>query len=230
MLANGSIQLGQDWRTADRSSAGIAPEPGEENEAVVQIYSARAFSWRGLFAVHTWLATKRTGEQQYTVHHVIGWRSWYNKPVVVLEQDIPDRKWYGNSPEIIVDLRGAHAEAIIDSIFAAVKSYPYPHKYVLWPGPNSNTFTAYVGRQVPQLRLDLPPTAVGKDFLVNNKLFARAPSGSGYQFSLYGLFGMIIAKEEGLEVNILGFCFGINPLKLSVKLPGIGIISPSSFN
>ncbi|MFB3116448.1 MAG: DUF3750 domain-containing protein, partial [Gammaproteobacteria bacterium] len=52
------VQFGPDWRTADRSSAGIAPDPSELSDAVVQVYAARAFNWRSLFAVHTWLATK----------------------------------------------------------------------------------------------------------------------------------------------------------------------------
>jgi hypothetical protein len=34
---------------------------------------------------------------------------------------------------------------------------------------------------VPELRLDLPPTAIGKDFLPNGEVVARAPSGTGFQ-------------------------------------------------
>ncbi|NDA85703.1 MAG: DUF3750 domain-containing protein, partial [Burkholderiaceae bacterium] len=33
----------------------------------------------------------------------------------------------------------------------AVQSYPYADSYTMWPGPNSNTFTAHVGREVPEL-------------------------------------------------------------------------------
>lgn len=47
-----------DWRTASRDSAGIAPLPAETPEAVVQVYAARTFNWRGTFAVHTWVAVK----------------------------------------------------------------------------------------------------------------------------------------------------------------------------
>ena len=43
--------------------------------------------------------------------------------------------------------------------------YPYADSYRVWPGPNSNTFTAFVLREVPELRVDLPPTAIGKDYL-----------------------------------------------------------------
>ena len=74
---------------------------------------------------------------------------------------------------------------------------------------------------MPELRLDLPPTAIGKDYL-GDSLVDRAPSGTGYQFSIKGLLGIMAAVEEGLEINIIGLTFGIDPMSLAVKLPGIG--------
>ena len=47
-----------DWRFADRSSVGLAPLPSKTAEAVVQVYAARTYSWRGAFAVHSWIAVK----------------------------------------------------------------------------------------------------------------------------------------------------------------------------
>ena len=69
IACSGSIKLGQDWRTADRSSTGIAPEPLQHREAVVQVYAARAFNWRGLFAVHTWIASKEKNSPHYLLHY-----------------------------------------------------------------------------------------------------------------------------------------------------------------
>jgi hypothetical protein len=43
-------------------------------------------------------------------------------------------------------------------------------------------------------------------------LFAAAPSRSGFQVSLYGLFGILLAAREGLEVNLLGLSFGVDPV------------------
>ena len=93
----------------------------------------------------------------------------------------------------------------------------------MWPGPNSNTFTAWVGRKIPELRLDLPSTAIGKDFL-GTDLFSSAPSGTGYQLSVFGIFGVLLAAEEGVEVNIAGLVFGLDPLDLTIKLPLFGKI------
>ena len=220
----GDVSMGQDWRTADRSSAGIAPNPRNTPEAVVQVYAARAFNWRGALAVHTWVAAKPRDGDYYTVHQVMGWRRYQNLPVVISTPDIPDRLWYGARPELLVDLRGEQATQAIPRIEAAVASYPFVREYGLWPGPNSNTFTAHVGREVPELALDLPTTAIGKDFLTNGSIVESAPSGTGGQLSLYGLLGVTVAREEGLELNILALNFGIDLLRPAIKLPGIGRI------
>jgi len=215
---------GQDWRTADRSSAGHAPDPREFKDAVIQIYAARTVGWRGRLAVHTWISTKPAGAENYTVHHVVGWRSRRNLPVVVSQVDIPDRAWFGNKPDVLVDIRGEQAEELIPQLIEIVSAYPFADKYVMWPGPNSNTFTAYVGRELPELQLDLPSTAIGKDYLGSNTFFDSTPGGSGYQFSVFGLLGVSLATQEGLELNLLGLNFGINPARLQLKLPGFGIV------
>ena len=50
MISCGNIRLGKDYRTANRASAEMAPDPGKTPEAVIQIYAARAFNWRGIFS------------------------------------------------------------------------------------------------------------------------------------------------------------------------------------
>lgn len=222
MASCGSVRLGQDWRTATRDSAGIASPAEHTPEAVVQVYAARAFNWRGIFAVHTWIATKREGERFYSIHQVLGWNAYHDLPVVVSRRDLPDRRWYGAEPEVLFDLRGDEAATAIPKIEAAIRNYPYPRRYVLWPGPNSNTFVAHVAREVPELSVDLPPTAIGKDFLPGGALLARAPSGTGVQLSLFGLAGLILALEEGVELNILSLGIGVDPLAPALRLPGVG--------
>ena len=68
------------------------------------------------------------------------------------------------------------------------REYPYANTYTLWPGPNSNTFVAWIARAVPDLEVDLPATAIGKDYI--ESIVSTAPSGSGFQFSLRGLLGV----------------------------------------
>ena len=117
-------------------------------------------------------------------------------------------------------------DALIGRIDQAARAYPWGGEYRLWPGPNSNTFTAWIARAVPELELDLPATAIGKDYS-GSRLIASAPSGHGFQLSVFGLLGLTASGVEGLEINLLGLTFGLNPLAPTLKLPMIGRIGPS---
>ncbi len=214
--------MAADWRTARQDSSRQAPDPAATREAVLQVYSARAYGWRGALGVHTWFAVKPRGAPYYLRLEVIGWGVNYGASAVRISRYTPDAYWFGNRPKLLLDLRGAAASALMDPVMQAAKAYPYPDSYRVWPGPNSNTFTAHVARQVPELGLELPATAIGKDFLSNGNFLAPAPSGTGKQFSLYGLAGLTVASEEGLEVNILGLTLGLDLSPPALKLPGIG--------
>ncbi|MDP9198347.1 MAG: DUF3750 domain-containing protein, partial [Pseudomonadota bacterium] len=138
-----------------------------------------------------------------------------------------DGYWYGNKPELLGDIRGPGVDEIIHRIESAVAAYPYPDRYHIWPGPNSNTFVAFVLRKVPELRVDLPPTAIGKDYL-GWKSVGKTPSGTGGQASLFGVLGVAAGLEEGVEVNLLGLNFGVDPKSLSIKLPIVGRLGPKN--
>ena len=213
---------GVPWRQARRDPTGLAPDPAQTPEAVIQVFTAPAVSWRGVFAVHSWIAVKPSGAQRYTRYEVVGFGVANGAPAVRIDRMGPDNYWFGARPQIVLDRRGAGVDAMIDKIRTAVGTYPYLHEYRAWPGPNSNTFTAYIARQVPKLGLDLPSNAVGKDFLPGGALFAPAPSGSGFQVSLYGLAGVLIAADEGFELNLLGLNIGLDVATPALKLPAIG--------
>lgn len=224
LALTGRIDFKGNYLTANRNTSGIAPNPEKTSEAVIQAYSARTFNWRGLFAVHTWIATKDKNAKEYEVYQVIGWRLMRNLSPVVYETDIPDRFWFNQKPDLILDIRGKDAEILIPKIQKAVRAYPYSKEYQYWPGPNSNTFTAFIARSVPELKLTLPSHAIGKDFVPWAKVLSPAPSGTGYQLSLKGLLGVTLAIQEGLELNIIGLVYGVNPITRTLKLPGFGDI------
>jgi hypothetical protein len=222
--AAGASVIAQDWRSASREPAGLAPDPAAVKEAVVQVYGARAVGAKGFFGVHTWIAVKPTSATSWTIYEVIGWRLRWADSVVVVRTREPDGRWFGSTPELYADKRGQGVDELIRRIDKAARAYPYAKEYSVWPGPNSNTFTAWIARAVPELEVDLPATAIGKDYL-GSSVFAAAPSGSGYQLSLGGLLGVAASSVEGLELNVLGLNVGLGPRGL--KLPFIGRIGPA---
>ena len=216
-----------DWRTADRSSAGIAPSPDAEKRAVVQLYVARTYNWRKYFAVHPWIAVKEKNAKSYTVYQVLGFKQWRTGNAVDVKKDIPDRHWYGMKPVLLQDLRGEEAEKAISEIKKAVETYPFAQEYRVFPGPNSNTFVSYIIRHVPELTVELPPIAIGKDFIGYDTFLTKTESGKGYQISFWGVLSVTFGKAEGLEINILGLVFGVDFLRPALKLPFVGRLGVS---
>ena len=219
--AAGATVIAQDWRNSSREPVGLAPDPALAKEAMVQVYGARAVGVKGLFGVHTWVAVKPTDAASWTVYEVIGWRLRWAESVVVERNRAPDSRWFGAEPELYAEKRGAGVDELIKRVEKAVQDYPYAKEYTVWPGPNSNTFTSWIARAVPELEIDLPATAIGKDYL-GGSVFGAAPSGSGVQVSLMGLLGVSASGVDGFEVNLLGLNFGISSNGL--KLPMVGRI------
>jgi hypothetical protein len=211
----------RDFMLLRRDPSGQAPDPAVTPGAVLQVYAARTVGWRWI-AVHTWLTTKRTGAETYRRYEVMGWGVDRGAPALRVDRTGPDNYWFGARPQVMLDLRGPGVDGLIDRVEAAVARYPYRTTYRTWPGPNSNTFIAWVGRQVPDLGLELPPTAIGKDYLPDGGLAAVSPSGQGVQLSLWGLAGVLAGWEEGLEVNLLGLTFGLDVKEPALKLPFVG--------
>lgn len=226
--ASSASSAAADWRTASREPVGLAPDPASTPEPVVQVYAARALRWRGYFGVHPWIAVKPRDADRWTVYEVNGWRLRRTGSAVVASDRAPDGRWFGNAPGLLAERRGDGVDELIERIAAAVDDYPWKDSYRVWPGPNSNTFVAHVLRAVPELRVDLPPTAVGKDYL-GWRSVAKLPSGTGAQVSALGVVGVAAGIEEGLEVNLLGLTFGMDPKNLAVKLPLLGSLGPKRF-
>lgn len=153
------------WRTATRQPAGLALNPAIDKQATIEFYAADAFSWRGWFAVHTWIAIKEENAPEYTVYEVVGWgvdrgRSALRK----YKTKTPDRYWFGAKPDKFLSIQGQKASELIPKIEEVVKTYPYADQYTLFPGPNSNTFPAWVGLKVPELEVDMPFRALGSGY------------------------------------------------------------------
>jgi hypothetical protein len=189
------------------------------SEPVVQVWGARTRGAKGIFGVHSWIAAKPSGTTEYTVYEVIGWRLLRTDTAVVVRKRPPNH-WFGARGELYAEKRGVGVDGLIERIGKAALEYPYSRTYTVWPGPNSNTFTAWIARAVPELEVDLPATAIGKDY--SEDLLSTAPSGKGFQFCLRGLLGVAASSVDGVELNILSLNFGIN--FSGIKLPIVGRI------
>src|SRR3954454_10310930 len=148
------------FRDADWSSVGMLPEAGADREARFLVFTGRTGRWKGIFAVHSWIVFKDENATTWSRYDVVGW----GNPVRT-NNWVPDGRWFGDTPRVLVDVSGAQAAALIPKVKAAITSYTYNQAgdYWVWPGPNSNTFTATVLRAVPELGATLPSNAVGKD-------------------------------------------------------------------
>jgi hypothetical protein len=205
----------------------LAPDAQHYNGGVIQVYSARTKGAKQSVAVHTWISTKKSTDNHYTSYEIIGWKLRRNDTALVIRHDLPDRDWWGHQPELLLDYRKADTDLLINKIITAVEDYPYKSEYQAYPGPNSNTFTATIASQVPELGLDLPSTAIGKDYKTLSNALGLSPSGTGVQASLFGILGLTLGYEEGIELNVLGLNFEFDIFDLAIELPAIGRIGGS---
>jgi hypothetical protein len=207
------------WKTADRSSAGLLPEPAEHPDAVIRVYAARTVRWRGIFAVHSWIVVKERGARRYTRYDYTAW----GEPIRV-DGFAPDGRWFGAIPETVVSVDGETAERLIPRIRTVVETYKFSADgdYRPWPGPNSNTFVQAALDAVPELKAVLPPTAIGKDFPYRGAWVGRTASGTGVFASLGGYLGLTIGWVEGIELNFFCGVLGLDLRRPALKFPGLG--------
>jgi hypothetical protein len=131
----------------------------------------------------------------------------------------------GGGPAVLdAEWRGEEAERLL-RVLGQSPDYPHGGRYHYWPGPNSNTYAAWVLQQAG-VRHDLDPRAVGKDYL---GLF-----GGRGQFAERGfqwetpLLGLKIAPFCGVELHLLGLTLGFCRASRTLKTPFGRVLLPNS--
>ena len=208
----------ENFRVANWGSVGMLPDATADREARLLVLTGRAGRWKGIFSVHSWVVYKPAGATSWTRYDVVGWGN-----PVRMNGWAPDGRWYGDVPRVLIDVRGAAAQAVIPQVQRAIEDYRYRNHgdYRMWPGPNSNTFIAAVLRAVPELATTLPPNAIGKDFRTG--VYAGlTDSRTGLELSLFGVLGFKLGWIEGVEINMFGLVAGLDLRHPAVKLPGFG--------
>lgn len=212
----------EDWRAANWSSSGLLPKAESLPEPRVYVLAARTGRWKSIFAEHMAIVLKAEGATRWTRYDVVGWGNPVRRDAFAA-----DAWWYGNRPYVVASFSGAEATALIPRIENSIARYPNSSRgsYVVWPGPNSNSFVAWVVRHTEGFAMELPAAAVGKDYLGSGMGFGPAASGTGLVVSAWGVLGFTAALEEGIELNLLGAAIGIDPGDLAIKLPALGKLS-----
>ena len=170
--------------------------------------------WYARFADHLWVDVKGSG----------GWKrvEWNSRidevRVRPLDENsaISDSRW-GMQVRVIEWFGGPCALPMGEHIAKIAKTFPHRADYQAWPGPNSNTFVAWLARETPGMWIYLPTTAVGKDYAT----WLRAgitPTRTGLEFETM-LLGAEIGLREGVELQFLGLAVGVGIWPPSIKLP-----------
>jgi hypothetical protein len=207
------------WNEAKWSSAGILPQASANEDAAIYIFSATTGGLKGSVASHAWIVTKEKGGETYTRYDKVGWGTPIRR-----NHRPPDAYWYSNPPQLVTSITGAKAELLIPKIEGAIAAYPYaePGGYTIWPGPNSNTFVAYVLRTVPELGAVLPPHAVGRDYLPDGDFVHLDSDWRDLHVTLRGLVGFSAGLRSGFEVHFLGLVAGLDFANPGIKIPALG--------
>jgi len=186
------------------------------------VFSARTVSWRGIVATHSWVVIKDKDAAAYQRFDYTAW----GQPIWI-DRFAPDGRWFGSAPEVIFACDGEDAESMVPRIRQTVRHYRYSKvgDYRSWPGPNSNTFVAAIISSVPEMKVSLPATAIGKDFPYDGRWIGLTPSRTGIRITADGYFGLTLAWVEGLEINILGAVVGLDLRRPGLKVPGLGRVS-----
>jgi hypothetical protein len=137
---------------------------------------------------------------------------------------MPLHRPVGGGPAVLdAEWRGEEAERILQALEGSPE-YPLRSRYLYWPGPNSNTYAAWVLQQAG-VRHDFDPRAVGKDYL--------GPFGGRGQFAERGfqwetpLVGLKIAPWCGVEFHLFGLTLGFCSARRSLKTPFGRVLLPT---
>nr|WP_289851999.1 DUF3750 domain-containing protein [Rhizobium sp. SSA_523] len=209
------------WSEANWGSAGLLPKPADSRDAAIYIFSAKTGGLKGAVASHAWIVTKDKGASSYTRYDKVGWGSPIRR-----NHRPADAFWYSNAPELVTAVTGVEAELLIPKVEGAIAAYPYaePGGYTIWPGPNSNTFVAFVLRNVPELGAVLPPHAVGRDYLPDGDFLHVDADGRDVHLTIRGLIGISAGLRSGFELHCLGLVAGLDFARPGIKIPAVGRI------
>jgi Protein of unknown function (DUF3750) len=201
---------------------GIAPQAATAPSVlpstyVVQLRYATLPHVLRAFAVHYWFVMFDPASRQW--HR---WEVWQSKDAggksighVHCDLRHPDCGVGGGAYRLAAEWNGSPARAIC-SVLNNARDYPHRDRYRVWPGPNSNTFVAWVLREAA-LHHSFDPRAIGKDYV---GLFGvgRSARPPGAQLET-PLLGVKFSLHDGVEVHWLCLTWGLRWSPLAIDTP-----------
>ena len=130
---------------------------------VVRLYCARLPAPLGLFASHYWFTVDDGARCDR-------WEIWQTAGAggvcfghLHCNLKAPDDGVGGGPARVAAKWEGEDAARLNAALAEAAERYPFCHRYLAWPGPNSNTFAAWVLRRA-QVDFRLPRNAIGRNY------------------------------------------------------------------
>ena len=138
----------------------------EPPEQIVELWHAPLPEPLSRIAWHHWFVV-RTGQEKAERYEVWQTQNAGGESIGHVHRDLmrPDGSVGGGPANRIFTWRGEDAEALCRVLELSFDRYPYRYYYAAWPGPNSNTFVAWVLKRAGlagDARLLLRAQAVGK--------------------------------------------------------------------
>jgi hypothetical protein len=192
----------------------LTEPPGEP---VVQLGHSRLPSALGAVAVHHHFLTFDSAEGRWHrwdlwQHADRGGTSWGHVHRDLLS---PASGVGGEPPVTVREWRGDEARALLRALDRS-SEYPYRGRYLAWPGPNSNTYPAWVLREAG-VSCDMDPRSLGSNYLGRVGV-GRTTTATGVQAEC-ALLGVKVGLEDGVELHFLGFVFGLDAWPPAIKTP-----------
>jgi len=219
-----------------------APRPADVivSEPMVVVASCRLpdfMPWYTRFASHAWIDL-RDAEGVWQRVEVVGAPEAIFVSEISDEEALAAERWE-RRVRVHASLRGADAVQVAERVlhladscedygqlvfelqesggFSGKVEAPGGRSYRQWPGPNSNTFIAWVIERTPGLSAELDHNAVGKDYPDGFRL-GRTSAGWGVEAET-ALLGLGVGLSQGIELHLLGLTAGVDFWPPAIKLP-----------
>ncbi len=127
------------------------------------------------FAVHPWVVTVHQGKinrwevihRKYSNKERFGYvyKNFYTNPIQgIKKHTLSSQYWDAKIIGSVFGGENSLAEKMFRFIETMSPLYPHQENYTLFPGPNSNTYIAWILKNFPEANIQLPWNAFGKNF------------------------------------------------------------------